>query len=289
MRAHAPLPGRPGPRYITPPPRSSAAGPDPHHTTTPPSGPPASLPSPAMALLAAARAAPRASAVSAALRSLSTSAAAAQVSKVTVFGAGLMGSGIGQVLAQNGFQVTIADTSDAALQKGRSIVEASAKRIAKKKLPEAEQGPWAKQIADSITWTTDSKPSVSQTDLVIEAIVENIDIKRKLFTFLDETAPPEAILTSNTSSLSITDIARDVKRKDKFAGFHAFNPVPQMKLVEVIRTSSTSEDTFSELLDVAKRMGKSPAACKDTPGYVQISDYISACPLLFLLVAKLAG
>lgn len=220
-----------------------------------------------MVLLAAARSGRR-SALAPSLRSLSTSAMAAQVNKVTVFGAGLMGSGIGQVLAQNGFQVTIADTSDAALKKGYGIVEASAKRIARKKLPEAEQAPWAKQVADSITWTTDAKPAVAQTDLVIEAIIENIDIKRKLFAFLDETAPPEAILTSNTSSLSITDIARDVKRKDKFAGFHAFNPVPQMKLIELIRTNDTSDGTFNELVDVAKRMGKSPAACKDTPGYV---------------------
>lgn len=237
----------------------------------PPFPPPTTTPSSSsiMVLLAAARAAPRAAFASAALRSLSTSAPAAQINHVTVFGAGLMGSGIGQVLAQNGFEVTISDTSDKALKSGHSIISKSAAHIAKKKgIPEAERPAFAAKIADSINWVTDPTPDLKKTDLVIEAIVENIGIKQKLFKHVDEVAPAHTILTSNTSSLSISEIAEGVQRKDKFAGFHAFNPVPLMKLIEVIRTDNTSDQTIEALLDVAKRMGKSPARCKDTPGYV---------------------
>ncbi len=106
--------------------------------------------------------------------------------------------------------------------------------------------------------------------MVIEAIIENVGIKKDLFGFLDGKAPKDALFASNTSSLSITDVAEAVsaQRQELFGGFHAFNPVPQMKLVEVIRTTKTSNDTFDSLYEVAKRMGKTPVACIDSPGFI---------------------
>ncbi|KDN41054.1 nad binding 3-hydroxyacyl-CoA dehydrogenase, partial [Tilletiaria anomala UBC 951] len=189
------------------------------------------------------------------------------VENVTVFGAGLMGAGIAQVLAhKGGYNVTLSDVTDKALANGQNIISKSLTRIAKKSMADAsadEQSKFVKGVVDSIKYSTDAKGSVKDTDLVIEAIVENIDIKRQLFELLDKEAPQEALFASNTSSLAIKDIAAATKRLDRFGGFHAFNPVPQMKLVEIIRTNETSQDTFDSLMSVAKKMGKVPVACVD--------------------------
>lgn len=128
-----------------------------------------------------------------------------------------------------------------------------------------------KFIADTranIKGSTDPTNAVKDSDLVIEAIVENLDVKHKLFKSLDEAAPAKTIFASNTSSLSIGDIAQATNRKDRFGGLHFFNPVPVMKLVEVIRTSETSDATFNELAAFGKAVGKTCVSCKDTPGFI---------------------
>ncbi|EPQ30190.1 uncharacterized protein PFL1_02306 [Pseudozyma flocculosa PF-1] len=222
---------------------------------------------------AMAAASSRATVGPAAARAFSTSMVAdKEVKNVTVFGAGLMGAGIAQVLAHKGkFNVTLSDVTDKALSNGQSIISKSLTRIAKKAMADSsaeEQATFVQGIVDSIKVTTDPEAAVQDTDLVIEAIIENVGIKKDLFGFLDGKAPKDAIFASNTSSLSITDVADAVERKDRFGGFHAFNPVPQMKLVEVIRTTKTSDETYEALMDVAKRMGKVPVTCVDAPGFI---------------------
>ena len=188
------------------------------------------------------------------------------------FGAGLMGAGIAQVLAHVGqYNVTLTDVTDKAIANGQNIISKSLARIAKKKMADKsaeEQQSFVKSMVDSINVTTDAAKAVESTDLVIEAIIENMKIKRELFGFLDTKAPGDAIFASNTSSLSINEIASSTKRPELFGGFHAFNPVPQMKLIEVVRTSQTSEDTHKALTEVAKRMGKVPVSCIDSPGFI---------------------
>lgn len=183
-----------------------------------------------------------------------------------------MGSGIAQVLAHKGkYNVTLSDVSDKALSTGISIMTKSLTRIVKKSMADKsaqEQEAFVKSITDSVKTTTDASEAVNESDLVIEAIIENVGIKQELFKFLDEKAPKDCIFSSNTSSLSVTDVARTSTRGDRFGGFHAFNPVPQMKLIEIVRTSETSDETFNSLIEVAKRMGKTPVACVDSPGFI---------------------
>ena len=181
-----------------------------------------------------------------------------------------MGAGIVQVAAQSGYNVTMVDLSPDSLSKGQNIITSSLRRVAKKKF--GEDAAAAKSFIDDvhsrIQTSTDSTQSASQSQLVIEAIVEHLKAKQDLFRALDNAAPKDAILASNTSSLPIGDIAKSVsqERKSKMAGLHFFNPVPQMKLVEIIRIPETSEEVYQTLFEVTKKMGKSPVACKDTPG-----------------------
>ncbi|RKP25552.1 hydroxyacyl-coenzyme A dehydrogenase [Syncephalis pseudoplumigaleata] len=189
---------------------------------------------------------------------------------VTVYGSGLMGAGIVQVAAQKGFQVTMVDVNDAALTNGCNIIRASMTRVARKLHPEDEAA--QKQLVDDVfsrvATSTDAVAAVSQADLVVEAIVENIETKRRLFAQLDAAAPAKTVFTSNTSSLPITSIASATKRLDRFGGLHFFNPVPQMKLVEVIRTEQTDDAVFEGLMEFSRQLGKTPVACKDTPGFI---------------------
>lgn len=141
-----------------------------------------------------------------------------------------------------------------------------AKKLYKDKPDQIEKFIAATQA--NIKGSTDAVGSVKDSDLVIEAIVENLDVKHKLFKSLDEAAPAKTIFASNTSSLSISDIAKPTNRKDRFGGLHFFNPVPVMKLVEVIRTSETSEATYNQLVAFGKAVGKSCVSCKDTPGFI---------------------
>jgi 3-hydroxyacyl-CoA dehydrogenase len=183
-----------------------------------------------------------------------------------------MGSGIAQVLAHKGkYNVTLADVTEDALVKGKSIMQKSLARIAKKQMADAdagEQEQFVKSIVDSVRTTTDAADAVSSSDLVIEAIIENVKIKQDLFKFLDGKAPKDCIFATNTSSLSVKDVSNGSIRPDRFGGFHAFNPVPQMKLIEIVRTDQTSEATVEALFQVAQKMGKVPVKCVDTPGFI---------------------
>ncbi|WOO82342.1 Hydroxyacyl-coenzyme A dehydrogenase, mitochondrial [Vanrija pseudolonga] len=194
---------------------------------------------------------------------------AKDVKTVTVFGAGLMGAGIAQVGAQAGYKVVLSDVTDKALDNGLNIISKSLARVAKKASPDDIEG-YTKNVLANITVTTDAEKAVADSDLVVEAIIESIKIKRDLFGFLDKKAKPSAIFASNTSSLSITEIAdaTSKERQANFAGLHFFNPVPAMKLVEIIRTDATSQSTYEALREVTIKMGKKPVTCKDTPGFI---------------------
>jgi len=195
-----------------------------------------------------------------------------EIKNISVYGSGLMGAGIVQIAAQAGIQVTMVDLSPEHLKKGQDIISASLKRVAKKQHPDdtAKQQNFIDTTMSNVKTSTDSSEPAKTADLIVEAIVENITTKQNLFAALDKISPAHTIFTSNTSSLSITEIAKatTADRRTRFAGLHFFNPVPAMKLVEVVRTADVPDDVFNALLDVTKRMGKIPVACKDTPGFI---------------------
>jgi len=193
-----------------------------------------------------------------------------EIKNITIIGGGMMGAGIAQVAAQNDFNVTVVDAEDEYLQKCMVMIRKSLDRITKKKFPNEPKGS-SRFIDDTlgkISTLREADIAVKNSDLVIEAITENLDAKKKLFTLLDKNAPEDCIFTSNTSSLSITDIASCTDRKDRFGGLHFFNPVPMMKLVEVIRTDDTSDKTYTSLFNFSRDLGKAPVACRDTPGFI---------------------
>ncbi|XP_033480717.1 hydroxyacyl-coenzyme A dehydrogenase, mitochondrial [Epinephelus lanceolatus] len=204
-------------------------------------------------------------------RSLSSSAVRhAAIKHVTIIGSGQMGAGIAQVAASTGHSVTLVDTSDDILKKAVKGIEGSLKRVVKKKFadkPEAGEE-FIQKVLKNVSTSTDAGSVVQGSDLVLEAIVENLKIKQDLFGALDKLAPAHTIFASNTSSLPITDIASSTNRLDRFGGLHFFNPVPMMRLVEVIATSQTSQETFDSLLNFSKVLGKTPVSCKDTPGFI---------------------
>ncbi|MBV9972527.1 MAG: 3-hydroxybutyryl-CoA dehydrogenase [Candidatus Eremiobacteraeota bacterium] len=187
-----------------------------------------------------------------------------QIRKVGVCGAGLMGNGIAQTCAVAGFDVVLMEIADAPLQKGMAgIAKSLDKFVEKDKLSRADRDAAYRRITATTTLS-----DLKDCDLVIEAIIENVDAKIKLFTQLNELLSPQAILCSNTSSLCIIEIAAATKRPDRVAGLHFFNPVPIMKLVEVVKTIATSQQTVDALYEFARRLGKEPILAKDTPGFV---------------------
>ncbi|ORX40532.1 3-hydroxyacyl-CoA dehydrogenase, partial [Kockovaella imperatae] len=195
--------------------------------------------------------------------------AQSNVQHLTVFGAGLMGAGICQIGAQSGLKVVLSDVTDQALENGLNIIRKSLARVGAKTHPDTVEK-FTRSIMDNIETTTDAAKAVAHADLVIEAIIESLKVKRDLFGFLDKHASASCIFATNTSSLSVSDIAESCSkdRQANFAGLHFFNPVPAMKLVEIIRTPHTSESTYQTLYSLTKRMGKSPVTCKDTPGFI---------------------
>lgn len=192
------------------------------------------------------------------------------IRNVTVIGSGLMGSGIAQVAAQTGHDVTLVDVSDAVLNKAQGSIKKSLERVAKKQFSDNPQN--AQKFIDDtlkrISLKTNAEESVKGADLVIEAIVENLKIKQDLFQNLDKTAPGSTLFASNTSSLCIGEIASVTERKDRFGGLHFFNPVPMMKLLEVVRIPETSDETYQKMMEFGKQLGKQTVTCKDTPGFV---------------------
>lgn len=203
-------------------------------------------------------------------RSFSTNVTKHAIQNVTIIGGGLMGSGIAQVAAQAGQSVTLVDVSSEILKKSETAIQTSIARVAKKLHKDDPSA--AKQLSDGvlsrIKYVQDTEKSVDNADLIVEAIIENIDIKHKLFKVLDQVAPKNTLFASNTSSLSIGEIASVTNRKDKFGGLHFFNPVPVMKLLEVIRIPETSDETYNAMMAWGKSIGKTCITCKDTPGFV---------------------
>ncbi len=186
------------------------------------------------------------------------------MSRVAVVGAGTMGNGIAHVFGQFGWDVDLVDVSSEALARGIATIEKNlARQVKKEALTEAE----AQEIIGRITGHGDLD-AVSGAELVVEAATENPDLKFSIFGDLDRLAPAGAILASNTSSISITDIAARTGRADRVIGMHFMNPVPVMKLVEVIRGHHTSDDTLSRVMTIAQDLGKTPVEVNDYPGFV---------------------
>lgn len=204
-------------------------------------------------------------------RGMATSAAVESAIKhVTVIGGGLMGSGIAQVAATAGYNVTIVEMNNQLVEKAQNSIKTSLQRVANKKFKDDgdQQNKFIGDVLKRLNGSSDLNGVVKETDLVIEAIVENMGIKHKLFESIDKVAPNHTIFTSNTSSLSITEIASVTNRKDRFGGLHFFNPVPVMRLLEVIRTVDTSDATYQQIRGFGEQLGKSCITCKDTPGFV---------------------
>jgi 3-hydroxybutyryl-CoA dehydrogenase len=183
--------------------------------------------------------------------------------KIGVIGAGAMGGGIAQVAATAGLNVIVCDVSDAALERGLKNINSSLTKLESRgKLPEASS-----TILGRIK-TTLEFADLHDCDLVIEAAFEHINIKREVFTALDQHVKPDAVLATNTSSLSVTQIASFTTRPARVIGMHFFNPVPLMPLVEVVRATYSNEDAIRIGVDFVKQMGKTPIVCKDAPGFM---------------------
>ncbi|MCX8081358.1 MAG: 3-hydroxybutyryl-CoA dehydrogenase [Bacteroidia bacterium] len=184
---------------------------------------------------------------------------------ITVVGSGTMGNGIAHVFAQSGYEVVLVDIKKEALDRAMQTISKNMDRqIAKNALTEEEK----QKALSRIRPVTDLKDGASGADLVVEAATENIEIKLQIFRQIDEIAPASAILASNTSSISITKIASATKRPEKVIGMHFMNPVPVMKLVEVIRGYSTTDEVCRTIMETSKKLGKIPVEVNDYPGFV---------------------
>jgi 3-hydroxybutyryl-CoA dehydrogenase len=184
---------------------------------------------------------------------------------IAVIGSGTMGNGIAHIFAQTGFKVSLIDISEEALKKALVTIEKNLDRqLAKQAITEEQK----KSALANITINTNLKDAVKNADLVVEAATENVDLKLKIFKDLDEACPSQTILASNTSSISITKIASVTKRANKVIGMHFMNPVPVMKLVEVIRGYSTTNEVTNSIMGLSKALGKIPVEVNDYPGFV---------------------
>ena len=185
--------------------------------------------------------------------------------KIAVIGAGTMGNGIAHTFAQSGYEVSLIDISADSLQRGMNTIEKNLDRMLKReKISEDDK----QNTLDKITTYTSMNDGVSGVDLVVEAATENMDIKLKIFSQLDEVCGKNVILASNTSSISITKIASVTNRADKVIGMHFMNPVPVMKLVEIIRGYATSDDVTDQIMQLSRDLKKSPVEVNDYPGFV---------------------
>jgi 3-hydroxybutyryl-CoA dehydrogenase len=188
----------------------------------------------------------------------------AEIKRVGVLGCGLMGSGIAQVAAGAGYETIVRDVSQELLDRGRAGIEKSlAKFVEKGKLPAADRDATVQRLKFTTTVA-----DLKQADIVIEAITEDLGLKNALFKELDGLCSPGTIFASNTSSLTIAEMAAATKRPDRFVGLHFFNPVPLMALVEVVRTVTTSEETFKRAFSFAASLRKEPVAAKDNSGFI---------------------
>ncbi|HMQ00797.1 MAG TPA: 3-hydroxybutyryl-CoA dehydrogenase [Cyclobacteriaceae bacterium] len=184
---------------------------------------------------------------------------------IAVIGSGTMGNGIAHVFAQYGYQVALIDIAEEALKKALGTIEKNLERQLSKGLITEDV---KKSSLANISTFTVIKEGVKSADLVVEAATENVDLKLKIFKELDEASPANCILSSNTSSISITKIAAATKRPDKVIGMHFMNPVPVMKLIEVIRGYNTSDEVTGTIMELSKKLGKVPVEVNDYPGFV---------------------
>ncbi len=184
---------------------------------------------------------------------------------IAVIGAGTMGNGIAHTFAQKGFKVNLIDISTEALERGLGTIAKNLDRmIAKEKISESDK----ERTLDNITSITNLSKGVQNADLIVEAATENVDLKLKIFKQMDEASPKNAILATNTSSISITKIAAATNRPEAVIGMHFMNPVPIMKLVEVIRGYNTSDEVTNQIMELSKTLGKVPTEVNDYPGFV---------------------
>jgi len=183
---------------------------------------------------------------------------------IGVIGAGTMGNGIAQVAARAGYSVVMRDVKDEFLQRGLQAIEKSLQRDVDKERLSLEE---KQSIIKRIKSTTELE-ALGEASLVVEAVTENLEVKTELFGALDRITPPEAILASNTSSISITRLGAATTRPDKVIGMHFMNPVPVMKLVEVIRGLATSNETYERVRNLSEKLGKTALDCNDSPGFV---------------------
>ena len=186
-----------------------------------------------------------------------------EVKKVGVLGCGLMGSGIAQVAATAGFDVTVLEVEQKFLDKGFAVIEKSLAKFAEKgaikEIPQAIRG--------RLKGTT-KREDLADCDIIIEAIIENVEEKKKMYSSIDGIVKKDAIFASNTSSISITELLTSTKRPERFVGLHFFNPVPLMKLVEVVRTIATADEVYQTAYEFAKKLGKVPVRTSDKTGFI---------------------
>jgi 3-hydroxybutyryl-CoA dehydrogenase len=188
----------------------------------------------------------------------------AEIQRVAVLGCGLMGSGIAEISAKAGYETWVREVSDEAAARGRGLIEKSLGRAVDKGKLEASA---RDEILGRMRFTT-SLQELKDCDIVIEAVTEDLELKNGMFRELDGICSPETIFASNTSSLTIADMAAATDRPGRFIGLHFFNPVPVMKLVEVVRTIAVEQDTFDRAYAFAKSLGKEPVEAKDTSGFI---------------------
>jgi len=188
-----------------------------------------------------------------------------KMNNISVIGSGTMGNGIAHVFAQKGFNVSLIDINENALQKALATIAKNLDRqVAKDIISEDDKN----DTLNRITTFTDLKNGVNNADLIVEAATENKELKFKIFKDMDENAPENCILASNTSSISITELAAQTSRPSKVIGMHFMNPVPVMKLVEIINGYATSEDVSQQIIELSKSIGKVPALANDYPGFI---------------------
>jgi 3-hydroxybutyryl-CoA dehydrogenase len=186
------------------------------------------------------------------------------IRKVGVLGAGLMGSGIAEVCAKSGYETRVREVSDELVKKGMGRIDGSlAKAVEKGKLAAPDRDATRERLS-----ATTRLADLADCDIVIEAIVENLETKKETYRELDAACPPSTIFCSNTSSLTITELSAATRRPDRFAGLHFFNPVPVMKLVEVVRTIATSAETLATVTEFARSLGKEPIRTHDNSGFI---------------------
>jgi len=192
------------------------------------------------------------------------------IQEVVIMGGGLMGAGIAQVSAQTNHKVTLVDLDEKVLAKSEKRIHTSLLRVASKMFKD-DKNAYEAFVSDTmgnLNLATDAGSALGSADLIVEAITENLPLKQKLFAEWDAGCPEKTILASNTSTLRISDIMKDVKRQDRVGGLHFFNPVPVMKLLEVIRAEETSDETFDAMTAWGRAIGKHTVACKDTTGFI---------------------